>query len=529
MATEAVEKMSGLRWLDYVVIALYLFGLTALGLRFTRRQTSTEAYFVAKRSIPFPVMGISLLAAIITSVTFVAYPGSAYEGNWTLLVPGLMVIVVVALMGFILIPFFRHQVGMSAYEYFGKRFGRPTRVFASVSFALVQFSKMSFVLYLVSLTVTGVTGFPIELIILVTGALTILYTLRGGLEAVIWTDFVQGLILWVGVAICLVYLLFLPPGGPTASLHIAWQAHKFSLGDTSFRLSRPTVLVLIIYGLFWYLQKYTADQLVIQRYLAAKSDREALKGVVLGSALCVPAWALFMLVGTCTWSFYKLTGEKLPIYVTKADQVFPYFLTTHVPPGIAGLILAALLGAAMCALASDLNSLASVGVEDVYRLVRPESDDRLRLRVGKRIVAVCGVVCLGASLALARTSGSALSIWYTVSSIASGGLAGLFLLAFLSSRANRRGVYCGIAASLAFTVWASLTLPGKRIVDLGRFNFPWHDYLIGAISNLVLLIVGFLASLAFSYADGEASEICKSTMWNWLRDQRRSEDPYGAE
>lgn len=514
--------------MDYVVVAAYLLGLTALGLRFARRQTSTETYFVARRSIPFWATGLSLLAAIITSVTFVAYPGSAYDKNWALLMPGFMVIIVVALAGFIVIPFFRHQVGMSAYEYFGKRFGDPVRIFASFSFTLVQFSKMTFVLYLVSLTVSSVTGWPIGLIILISGALTILYTLCGGLEAVIWTDCVQGLILWAGIAICLGFLLFLPPGGPSAVFRIAWRADKFSLGDPSFRFSLPTIPVLIIYGLFWYLQKYTADQLVVQRYLAAKSDREAIKGVLLGSALCIPAWALFMLVGTCTWSYYRLTGEKLPSYIAKADQIFPYFLTTHVPTGIAGLILAALLGAAMCALASDLNSLASTIIEDVYSVLRPEHDDRIGLRVGKWIVAAFGTLCVGAALVLVRSTGSALSMWYTASAIASGGLAGLFLLAFLSSRASRRGAYCGIIASLVFTVWASLTLPGTRVIDLGIFNFPWHDYMIGAISNVVLSVVGYLASLAFSDAEGDGADFRKLTVWYWLRTQRNAAETRSA-
>jgi solute:Na+ symporter, SSS family len=508
--------MASLRWLDALIVAAYLLGLTLLGLRFSRRQTSTEHYYIAKRTIPSWAMGISILATLITSVTFIAYPGSAYGKNWSLLVPGFMVVVVLMLVGSVIIPFFRQEVGMSAYEYFGKRFGQPTRIYSSVAFALNHFSKMGFVLYLVALTANSMTGWNVEQIIVAVGVLTIIYTLKGGFEAVVWTDFVQGIILWVGIVICLGFLIFLPPGGPGAVFSLAALNHKFSLGSGDFDLSKPTIPVLIIYGFFWYLQKFTADQTIVQRYLVAKNDRAALRGVALGSVLCVPVWALFMLIGTCTWSFYKLTGETLPAHVVKADQVFPHFLTTHMPNGLAGVIMAALLGAAMCALASDLNSLSAVGVEDIYRYFRPAADDRRRLRVGKYMVAGCGVCCMVAALGLAQTKGSALSMWFTVSALASGGLAGLFLLAFLTSRASRRGVYAGIVATLLFTVWASLTLPDKRVVDLG-FNFPWHDYMVGAIGHVVLFAVGYAASRVWPEKESVDERLRHMTLWHWLR------------
>jgi SSS family solute:Na+ symporter len=271
----------------------------------------------------------------------------------------------------------------------------------------------------------------------------------------------------------------------------------------------------MIYGFFWYLQKYTADQGIVQRYLAAKTDRGAIKGVAMGAVLCLPVWTLFMLIGTCTWAFYRLTGERLPGYVSKADQVFPHFLATHLPPGVAGLVMAALMGAAVCALASDLNSFALVGVEDIYRQLWPDTTDARRLRVGKWIVALSGACCIAAALGLAHTKGPALSMWFSVSAIASGGLAGLFLLAFLTSRASRRGVWTGIAAALTFTAWATLTLHDKQVIDLGVWNFPWHDYMIGAIAHVVLLVVGYAASLALP--DRGAPKVTGMTLWQWLR------------
>jgi SSS family solute:Na+ symporter len=499
---------------DLCVVLGYLLALTATGLGFAREQTSTEQYFVARRSIPAWAMGMSIVATLITSVTFIAYPGSAYEKDWSLLVPGFMVVGVLVLVGAVIIPFYRRVVGMSAYEYFGHRFGKPVRIYACVAFALGHFSKMGFVFYLLALTINSITGWNMDQVIVVAGLMTILYTLRGGLEAVIWTDVVQGFILWSGVLVTLAFLLLLPRGGPSHVLSLAVAHHKMRLGEWTSGFATPNLQVLVIYGFFWYLQKYTADQSIVQRYLVAKSDRAALRGVALGAVLCVPVWTLFMLIGTCTWSFYRITGERLPGYITKSDQIFPHFLATHLPPGMAGLVMAALMGSAMCALASDLNSFALVGVEDIYRQLRPESTDARRLMIGKVIVLVCGLCCIATALVLAHTKSSALSMWFTVSAIASGGLAGLFLLAFLGGRASRRGVWTGILAALAFTAWATLTLGEKRALDLGRWNFPWHDYMIGAIAHVVLLVVGYLASWCLPDPAGSGKGM---TLWRWLR------------
>ena len=457
------------------------------------------------------------MATLISSVTFIAYPGSAYAGDWANLAPGFMVVLVLAIVGIVVIPFFRHVVGTSAYEYFGKRFGYGVRVYSSIAFMAIHFSKMGFVFYLLALTVGSMTGWNTDRVIIVVGVVTICYTLIGGIEAVIWADVLQGFVLWSGILICLGYLLFLPAGGPLAAWDLAWSGHKMSLGSVAPDLSQPTFWVLSLYGFFFYLQKYTADQTIVQRYLVARSDRAALRGVALGATLCVPVWALFMLIGSLCWSFYRITGEKLPAYVTKADQVFPHFITTHVPAGLAGLFLAALFGAAMANLSSDFNSLAAIGVEDYYKVLRPASTDGQRLRAGKAIVAACGLLCMVFGTALAHTNGTALALWYTISAIVAGGLAGLFLLAFLSERAGKTAAHIGIAASLVFTVWATLTMHGGKLWNLGRFNFPLHDYMIGVIGHIVLLTVGYTASFVFPNRDAGSKE---QTLWGWRRHQR---------
>ena len=491
-------------------------GLVSIGVYFSRRQKTTEDYFIARGTIPGWAMGLSLLATIITSVTFIAYPGSAYAADWSLLVPGIMFVAVLAILGAVVVPFYRHVVHMSASEYFGRRFGKGVRVYSSFAFAVGHFSKMGFVFYLLALTLASMTGWNIDHVIVFTAVITIFYTLLGGVEAVVWSDVVQGFVLWVGILVSIAFLLFLPVQGPHAVLADAWTHHKMSLGSTAIRFDKPTIIVLAIYGFFFYLQKYTADQTVVQRYLIARSDRSALRGISLGAILCLPVWTAFMLIGSLLWSFYRLTGERLPATITKSDQVFPHFLVTHIPSGLAGLFVAALFGSAMSMLASDMNCLATIGVQDFYVLASPASTDKQQLRIGKIIVAASGVAAAAVAFRLSHTQGGALSLYYTITAIVAGGLAGLFLLAFLFRRATRRGAIAGIVANLLFTIWATLTEGGK-ILNLGRFNFPWHDYMIGAVGHIVLLAAGIAFSLILLDTSPSDPQL---TLWGWI-DLRR--------
>lgn len=512
--------MTALRTLDVAVIVIYFAVIAGIGLWFARRQTTTETYFVARRAIPAWAMGLSMFATIISSITFIAYPGSAYAGNWNELVPGFMVLGVLAVVGVVLIPFFRHAVGMSAYEYFEKRFGYGARVYSSLAFIAWHFSKMGFVVYLLALTITGMTGWNVYAVILVSGLVTVLYTFFGGLEAVIWTQVIQGLVKGAGVFIIIGILLWIMPGGAGTAFHMANEQHKFSLGSCDLNLGQKgNIFVMSLYGFFFYLQKYAADQTLVQRYLAAKSDRDALKGVALGAVLCLPAWAAFMLVGTLLWAYYQLSGETLPAHLHDAagkimpDKVFPFFIATKIPVGFAGLFMAALLSAGMSTMSSDLNCLSAVGVEDYYRKLRPDATDRHRLAVGKVIVAVCGLLAIGIAALIAWKSDRSLSLYYAISSIVAAGLAGIFLLAFFSRRANRQGLWVGIAAALAFTAWATLTCPKYQIVSLGGWNFTWPEVMIGVIAHVLVLTVGWSASWLFPPEKNVKTEW---TIWGWL-------------
>jgi len=503
---------------DLAIIGAYLLALVAIGLRFSRRQKTTEAYFVAGRTIPGWAAGLSLLATTITSVTFIAYPGAAYAGNWTLLSPGILFLLVIVAIGPIVVPFFRRVLAMSVYEYFGQRFGRLVRMYAAFAFALGSFAKMGFVFYLLALSVASFTGWPMGPLIAVLGIITLFYTLVGGFAAVIWTDVAQGLLLWIGVAATIVVLIFFSGATPAAMFHLIAVSGKTSLGSMKFDLAAPTFWTLAIYGVFFYLQRYTADQTVVQRYLAAKSDGAALRGMVLGASLCLPVWTAFMLIGSLLWALYRITGQALPAAVTRADQVFPYYMVSHMPAGVGGLFLAALFGAAMSMLASDLNCVGLIVVQDFYAQFFPGRNDAQRLRFGKLVIVVCGLLALAEALALTHTHSSALALYYTVTAILAGGLAGMFLLAFLCRRAGRAAALTGILVNLIFTSYATLTLGGGKIVNLHGCNYPWSEYTIGACGNLLFLAGGLACAALFP---GGAGIGPRHTLWEWLADRKR--------
>jgi SSS family solute:Na+ symporter len=522
-AQPIVESAGKMHIADILVIAAYLLALMVIGVCVRGKQNTTDSYFVAGRSVPGWAAGMSLLATIITSVTFIAYPGAAYAGDWTLLVPGILFVAVIAAIGPVVVPFFRHAVSMSVYEYFGKRFGPWVRMYASFAFAAGHFAKMGFVFYLLALSVAGITGWPIGLLIAGLGAIAIFYTFVGGLKAVIWTDVVQGFFLWGGIAVTLGLLLFASHASPAAMFHLIAVHHKTRLGSFDFNLAQPTFWTTALYGLFFYLQKYTADQTVVQRYLAARSDRSALRGMAMGASLCLPVWTAFMLIGSLLWAFYQLNGhvngQALPAAVTRADQVFPYYMVTQMPVGVGGVFLAALFGAAMSMLASDLNCLGLILTEDFYAHFFPRHTDAQRLRFGKISIVISGAMAIAVALRLTSTHGSALALYYTATAIVAGGLAGLFLLAFLSRRAGRAAAVAGIAVSLAFTAYATLTGNGGRLLNLHAYNYPWNEYTIGAIGNVLLFTAGLLVATVFPASSTIPS---RNTLWDWLAHRRRT-------
>ena len=514
-------EYEGLHWIDTTIVVASVVLAIGVGIYFAKKQNSTDAYFAASGNIPAWAVGMSMFATIISSVTFLAYPGSAYAGNWILLVQGMMVPLV--LLGVL----YRKVIRLSTYEYFERRFGALARFYSSLAFVLEHFSKMGTILYLLAMAMVAFTGgMDIVWIIVGVGVAVIILTYFGGMEAIIWMDVVQGFLLIVGGLLAVGVIFYLTDGGPAAIMDVALANHKIDFGPYAWDFTQLTFIVMVFNGIFYALQKYGTDQSIVQRYLTARSDKEAKKASYLGILLSVPTWALFMFVGTCLFAFYQIHGG-LPEGI-KSDEVFPHFIATEMPVGIVGLIIAALVAGAISSLDADVNCISAVVVEDYYSRFRPHATDKQRLLVGKISVIIVGVGAILIALLYVSWGGEGvLGTLFGLYAILSAGIVGIFVLGLFSRRANWQGLYIGIAAAILFTAYAVLTTTkfgsspdAELILDLGDWNFKHHTYMLGVYSHLIVLVVGYIASLFFKSAPAPK----ELTIYGYLEEKRKNKN-----
>lgn len=517
---------TSLHWIDATILAISILAAVVVGIYFSKKQKSTDAYFAASGNVPAWAVGMSMFATIISSVTFLAYPGAAYGGNWILLVQGLMVpVVLVGLIGTI-VPLYRKVIKLSTYEYFERRFGVFARFYSSVAFILENFSKMGAVLYLMGLAMAMFTGgMDINTIIIVVGVVIIVLTYLGGMEAIIWMDVVQGFLLIGGGLITIIMLFCLTEGGPATIFSVAAEYDKIDFGPYDMDLTHTTFLVMVLNGMFYAVQKYGTDQSIVQRYLTARDDKSAKKASYLGVLMSVPAWALFMFVGTCLFVYYHINTGVLPDGI-KDDAVFPFFIATEMPVGIIGLIVAALAAGAISSIDSSINCISACVVEDYYSRLRPNASDKSKLWVGKASVLIVGIGSILVALLYVSWGGQGvLGSLFGLYAIISAGIVGIFLLGLFSRRANWQGLYVGIAFAILFTAYAVLTSTpfdmgsGQKelLIDLGKWNFTQSTYMLGVYSHLIVLIVGYVASLFFKtpLADKEL------TIYGYLEEKKK--------
>lgn len=442
-----------LKALDISVIVLYFFVLAFIGWYFSRNQNSSDDYFRGGGRIPWFIVGLSIFGTALSAITFMAIPAKAYATDWSYLLFNAGIVLCVPIIVLLFIPFYRRLNVTTAYEYLEARFNAPVRILCSLAFILFQIGRMGVVLLLPSIALNVVTGFDIFLCIALMGVLSLAYTLMGGIEAVAWTEALQVVVLLgAAVAVLVTVALQLPEGLPEA-ISSAAAAGKFDLGSTAFDLRQPTMWTVLIATFFTNITTYGTDQTIVQRYLTTSTEHEARKGVYVNAALTIPATILFFLVGTALWAFYRHYPEQLSMSVTDSDAILPWYMSTQLPVGVLGLVIAGLFAAAMSTLSSSMNSAATAFVTDIYRKAVPGRDGAGLLRVARLSTFVLGAVGIGFALMMA--SWEIKSLWDEFSKILGillGGLGGLFLLGLVTRRANSFGALCGIAASIVVQI-----------------------------------------------------------------------------
>jgi len=512
----------GLRLGDAIAIALYVAAMVWLGWRSQRRIKGTDGYFVGNRNMPWWAVGMSVLATAISSITFLAYPGNSYTGNWSRVVPGLMLPFATLIGVYFFVVFYRRTMFVSAYEFFERRFGNWGRSYASVLFSIGSLYRMGIILYLMSIPIRVVFGGSALTVILFAGIVVTVYTVMGGLEAVIWTDVVQGMVLILGGLLTVLVAFADVPGGASEIIHRASMAGKFDIAVSfDWKLAEESFWVFVVLGLMNNVQELATDQTLIQRYQAARTDRGAI-AAVLTQLACIPLWLLFMFVGTCLWVYYQHFPNLLPAGI-KADFIYPHFILTQMPTFVAGVVISAVLAAAMSSVDSSMNASAAVLLSDFYkRHLAPNRTDTHYLKVARFITAGLGAAMMVVALGLSSLEASTiLEVSFFVSAVITGGLGGFFLLGFLITRANDQGARIGVAAGVVSILWCTLSslqpalglLPTWAVIRV-------HPFLIGVVGNFVIFAVGVAASFFFP----RPTEQQLAGMTWWTRDRRSEKE-----
>ena len=495
------EPQSALRFVDWLIVGLYFVFTLWMGSHFSKRQTSSERYFLGNRKLPGWAVGMSIFATIISSWAFLAIPGKSFKDDMQYLLTIAPLPLVVLIAALFIIPVFRDKIRLSAYEYLERRFGLVARYYGNIVFISGHFFKMGMVLYLLCLAIEGACGWgeqSLTYVIIVVGIVTIFYTFFGGIEGVVWTHVIQGFLLLGGGAIGLIFLLFMGKAGPAEVLTTAYNTGKLELVDFSFDWNKVTVYTLLCFGLVLYLTRYATDQTVVQRYLLAPSQKQASRSIWVSVMFLSIVWVIFMFIGVLLWVYYDMQPELLPETVRqKPDQVFAYFIGHQLPVGVTGLVLAGVFAAAMSTLSSDLNSLASVLADDFYEKLAKAPTDKSRLLFSRLSVIVAGVGAIFLAIALRRAK-SMVETFFVFSAIIGGGIVGVFFLGLLTRRCSKKGLYMGLVVGVTFIAWATLTkkMDASTLTWLPRFQL--HIYWLGLLGNLVVFLVGYVASLIFS-------------------------------
>lgn len=492
MTPSAVKSAFG--WLNWTVVAVYLGGMIAVGVWFMKHEESgtTDSYFRGGQRIPWWVAGLSIFATMLSSLTFMGIPARAYQTDVSWYLGQLPILLVVPLVAFFYLPFFRKLNLTSAYEYLEKRFNLPCRIFAAVSFILFHIGRIAIVLYLPALALAVVSDIPVTTAILTIGVLCIIYTVIGGIEAVVWTDAIQALVLLGGAALCFILAVTQVDGGFGGMLEIAgadakgfgnldWRSFDWSSNATG------SVFVLLLAFFFNSFVPYTASQDIVQRYVTTKDIGAARKSLWMTMWMSIFGSMLFFGLGVAVYAFYKTHPGSLDPAMTKTDSILPYFIMHELPLGISGLLIAAIFAASQSTISSSLNSIATSWSKDFdTRIIRPDRDDATYLSAAKWVVMVVGSLGTATALWMAKSDlQSAFAAFNTLIGLTAGSLGGLFALGVFTRRANGRGALIGAITGFAV------------VVSIEATKAPVAGLLYAFIGCAVCFITGWLASWLF--------------------------------
>ena len=473
-----------LTWADYLVIVGYLAAIIAFGSWFARFQKTTRDYFLTGRTVPWWAVCFTVVATETSTLTFIGIPAAAYAGNMVFLQLAFGYIIGRILVSLLFIPaYFRGDL-YTSYELLQRRLGSRVKILSAAIFLFTRSLADGIRLFATALVIAVVTGVPVTVVIVVLAVAMIVYTERGGVAAVIWTDVVQMFVYIAGAGAIAYALLVRIPGGLSTVLEVGQAAGKFTVLDVSLDLSRPyTLWAGVLGGIALTLSTHGTDQFLVQRLLAARSAREAARGLVLSGFIVFAQFIVFLMIGVMLFVYYQQTPVPLPL--TRTDEILPIFVVSSLTHGLAGFIVAAIVAAA---LSPSLNAMAATTVNDFYlRWVRPDADQPTQMRVSRQATVFWGVVQLGVAIGAQWMDRSVLDAGLAVLSFAAGSVLGAFLIGTLLRRIAERDALAGMIAGLVTMTFVWGWTP---------VAFTWYVLIGAATTCLVAWLLSRLAPSA---------------------------------
>ncbi len=439
--------------LNIAVLLVYFFLLLWIGFYFSKRQKNTDDYFKGGGRVPWWAAGLSIFGTGLSAITFMAIPAKAYATDWAYIWLNAGIILIAPIIIYRFIPAFKRLNIATAYDYLEKRFNLTLRCIGSISFILFQIGRIAVVLFLPAIAINVVTGIDIYVCILSMGILSLLYTLVGGIEAVIWTDAMQVVVLMGGAILCLVLMTMHIEGGFSQIIDTAVEHHKFNVFDLSLNWYSPTLWVVLFGGFFTSLATYGSDQTMVQRYLTSSDEKGAIKSLLTNVWLTIPATLLFFFIGTALFAYFKQHPGDMNFSFKNGDSIFPWYIVKQLPDGIVGILISGILAAAMSSVSSSINSAAASYSMDIhFRFYKVNNN----LKTAKTATFIVGA--LGTLVALFMAGFEIKSLWDVFNKVLGlilGSMSGLFLLGILFKKAHSNGALIGFVASLIVQIYVA--------------------------------------------------------------------------
>jgi SSS family solute:Na+ symporter len=470
-------------WLNWTSLGVYLGLMLAIGFYFSKQEKTTENYFLAGRKIPWWAAGLSIYGTQLSAITFMAIPVVVFASDWRLIMGACMILLIVPIVVRFYLPFFRRVNILTAYQYLERRFDRNVRSLGSITFILMQLARMGVVLYLPAIAISSVTGMPILLCVGIMGVFSTLYTVLGGMEAVIWTDVIQVLVLLGGAVAALVIAIWQIDGGLLEVWQVGIAEGKFKVLEWGWDYRELVFWVAIIGFFFLNVISYTSDQVVIQRYLTVRTEKEAAKSLWTNGLISVPGIFVFLGLGTVLYVLYQTNPHK--IGSSNPEELLPYYIVSEMPAGVAGMVIAGIFAASMSSLDSSMNSISTAYISDLHRFIRPGWEDRKNLRLAKWLTVWIGFFGTLSAVWIALANvGFIFDLFQKLLGMIGGALAGVFILGIFTRRANAKGAVVGILGGSTVTFLVS------------RFT-ETNGYLFGAVGVVSCVLLGYMASFFF--------------------------------